>query len=189
MTTIRHCVVLLSVLCLSSTGALAQDNIPGALVTNKEEEALAKHRLTVENVRKLFAVERELLKVWKEVPDLDTRAAELGMRIDPHRLEHSLAREAKIYDGIPEIRQVLQRQRMSAREYLLTQMTVLQAERLDEALRDEVRRREYETNDVMREVLQSQALRFWRTMDPALKAEAVEWKKVRGEMEKRARGK
>ena len=39
--------------------------------------ALADHRLTVENVRQMFAVERELLKLLKEVPDLETRIGEL----------------------------------------------------------------------------------------------------------------
>ena len=37
----------------------------------------ADHRLTVENVRQMFAVERELLKLLKEVPDLETRIGEL----------------------------------------------------------------------------------------------------------------
>jgi hypothetical protein len=32
---------------------------------------------SVENVRQMFAVERELLKLLKEVPDLETRIGEL----------------------------------------------------------------------------------------------------------------
>ena len=44
---------------------------------NPDDEALADHRLTVENVRQMFAVERELLKLLKEVPDLETRIGEL----------------------------------------------------------------------------------------------------------------
>jgi hypothetical protein len=74
----------------------AQDNIPGVLVTNKDEEAVAKHRLTVENVRKLFAVERELLKLMKDVLDLDMRAAALARLNDPYRLESSLGVEARV---------------------------------------------------------------------------------------------
>jgi hypothetical protein len=35
--------------------------------------------------------------------------------------------------------------------------------------------------------MKGQALQFWRSMDPALKAEAEEWKKVREEMEKYSR--
>jgi hypothetical protein len=179
--TIRHCVVLLSVLCLSSTGTLAQDNIPSVLVTNKDEEAIAKHRLTVENVRKLFAVERELLKVMKDIPDLDTRAAALRMRIEPHRVARSLVVEAKVYEGIPEIAQILQRQNISGREYLLTQRVAMATEMLDEALRDEVLQREFEKSGIP---MMTDALKFWRAMDPALKAEAAEWKKVREEMGK-----
>jgi hypothetical protein len=185
--TIRHCVVLLSVLCLSITGTFAQDNIPSALVTNEDEEALAKHRLTVENVRKLFAVERELLKVMKDVPDLETRAVELERRIDPHRLERSLVRGAKLYEGIPEIAQILQRQQISGREYLLTKMVAMSAEMGDEMLMDEVLRRELEKSEILKDMMMTQALQFWRAMDPALKAEAAEWKKVREEMAKHGR--
>ena len=186
MLTIRHCVVLLSVLCLSITGTLAQDNIPSVLVTNKEEEAIAKHRLTVENVRKLFAVDRELLKVMKDVPDLDTRAAELRRRIEPDHVAWSLAVEAKVYEGIPEIAQILQRQNISGREYLLTQRVAMATEMMDEALRDEVLRREFEKSDIP---MMTDALKFWRAMDPALKAEAAEWKKMREEMGKYLLGK
>ena len=181
MITIRHCVVLVSVLCVSVTGTLAQDNIPSALVTNEDERAIAKHRLTVENVRKLFAVDRELLKVMKDVPDLETRAAELQRRIDPHRRERSLVRATKVYQGIPEIAQVLQGQKISAREYLLTQMVAMAAQRGDEMLRDDAFRRELEKSDLV-DVMMTGALKFWRAMDPALKAEAAEWKKVREEM-------
>jgi hypothetical protein len=35
--------------------------------------------------------------------------------------------------------------------------------------------------------MKSQALQFCRSMDPALKAEAEEWKKVRAEMQKHSR--
>ena len=35
--------------------------------------------LTVENVRQMLAVERELLKLLKEVPDLETRIGELRL--------------------------------------------------------------------------------------------------------------
>jgi hypothetical protein len=172
------------VLCLPITGTLAQDSIPGALVTNADEEALAKHRLTVQNVRKLFAVDRELRKVMQDVPDLDARAAELGMRIDPYRRAPSLVVEAKVYEGIPEIAQILRSQHMSGREYALTKRVAVAAEMLDEALKDDVLRREYEKSGIPTD---TQALRFWRGMDAALKAEAAEWKKVREEMGNRGR--
>jgi hypothetical protein len=81
--TILHSVVLGSVLCLSIAGTLAQakpdQKALAKFITlgNPDDEALADHRLTVENVRQMFAVERELLKLLKEVPDLETRIGEL----------------------------------------------------------------------------------------------------------------
>lgn len=189
MFTIRHCVALVSVLCLSTAGAHAQDNIPSVLVTNKEEEAIAKHRLTVENVRTMFAVERELLELMKKDPDLGRRSAELGTRVDPQNLLGSFTREVKIHEGMPEIAQILRRQNVSAREYLLTQTVAFGAERLDETLKDEFLRREFDKDELMRGMMKTQALQFFRTMDPALKAEWEEWKRVREEMERLGHGK
>jgi hypothetical protein len=40
-----------------------------------------------------------------------------------------------------------------------------------------------EGNDVP-EIMTTPALKFWRGMDPALKAEAAEWKNVREKMQK-----
>jgi len=188
--TIQQCVVLLSVLCGSSALTLgAQDNIPSVLVTNEDEEAIAKHRLTVDNVRKLFAVERELLTLMKDVPDVDRRAAALAMRIDPQRRAHSLVVEAKAHEEIPEIAQILQKQKISAREYLLTKIVAMGAEMTDESLRDEFLQREIEKDELLKAALTSQSLQFWRAMDPALKAEAAEWKRVHEEMERLGRGK
>lgn len=189
MTTIQHCVVLLSVLCGSSpVTRAAQDNIPSILVTNNDEEAIAKHRLTVAKVRKMFAVERELLTLMKDAPDLNRRAAELAMRIDPQRRMHSLAVETKVHEEIPEIAQILQRQKISAREYLLTKFVATGAEMSDESLKNEGVQREIEKDDMLKAAMMSQSLQFWRAMDPALKAEAAEWKRTREEMEKLGRG-
>lgn len=127
MITIWQPVVLGIVLCVSSAGTLAQDQDQDyeALVKvlaagDPNVEALAMHRLTVRNVRQLFAVDRELLELRKTVPDLDTRVAELRRRFDPQGRTGSAAvdGEAKAYEAIPEIAQILQRQKMSGREYL-----------------------------------------------------------------------
>jgi len=189
MITIRHRIVLLCALCTSATPALAQDNIPGVLVTNEYERAIATHRLTVDNVRTLFAVERERLAVMKHVPDLGTRAAELGVRIDPYGLENSLVREVKVCEGLPEIAEILRRQHVSAREYVLTKQVALAAEISDEALANEATRRELAETGILDQMMKAQSLRFWRAMDPALKADAVEWKRIREEMGALERGK
>ena len=83
--------------------------------------------------------------------------------------------------GYPEIAQILQRQNISGREYLLTQRVAMATEMMDEALRDEVLRREFEKSVIP---MMTDALKFWMAMDPALKAEAAEWKKMREEMGK-----
>jgi hypothetical protein len=176
MNTIRL-VVLAGVFCLSAAGALAQDNIPSVLVTNKDEEAIAKHRLTVQNVRQMFAVDRDLLTLMKEVPDLEARTAELSNRLDPRHLAGSLTLEAKVFEGIPETAQILRKQKMSGREYVLTKRLALGA-----VIGDEMIRREFGNDEIAKEALETSALRFWRTMAPALKAEAAEWLKLREEM-------
>ena len=51
---------------------------------------------------------------------------------------------------------------------------------------DEVLRREFEKSVIP---MMTDALKFWRAMDPALKAEAAEWKKMREEMAKYLLGK
>lgn len=189
MITIRHGFVLLCALCTPAAGALAQDTIPSGLVTNEYERAVATHRLTAGNVRTLFAVERERLAVMKNVPDLGTRAAELGVRIDPSGLENSLVREVKVCEGLPEIAQILRRQHVSAREYVLTKQVALAAEMTDEALANEATRRELAESGILNHMMKAQPFRFWRAMDPALKAEAAEWKRIREEMGALERGK
>ena len=68
-------------------------------------EVLAKHRLTVHNVRQMFAVDRDLLELMKMVPDLDTRVAELHGRFNPQGRAGSanVTVDAKVYEAIPEM--------------------------------------------------------------------------------------
>jgi hypothetical protein len=183
--TIWHSVVLGIVLCVSSGGALAQDQDYEALVKvlaagDPDVEALAKHRLTVQNVRQMFAVDRELLELMKMVPDLETRIAELHRRFDPQGRAGSAAVDvdAKVYEAIPEIAQILQRQRMSGREYWLTKMQAVVAAMWDEALTPEVLQ-SAEGRELAKDMM-SPALKFWKSMAPGLKAEADEWKRAQG---------
>lgn len=179
MITIRHSVVLGSVLCISIAGTRAQDNQnQEALVAmlaqgNPDSDALAKHRLTVHNVRQMFAVDRELLPLWKEIPDLEKRGDELASRIDPQRRLGDVAVGAKVYEAIPEIAEILRRHRISGREYMLTHLVAMVTAMADDTLRDE-------GSNAIPPELMTPALKFWRSMDPALKAEAAEWKKMQG---------
>ena len=180
MIAIQHSLVPGIVLCLSVAAPLVQEK-QEALAKfisqgNPDGDAIRNHRLTVENVRKMFAVERDLLKLMKEVPDLETRVGELERRLDPGHLTGDVAVGVKVYEGMPEIAQILQRHKISAREYLLTSRVATVADVMDATLTDEFLRRE----GLDPEVFITQPLKFWRSMDPALKAEAAEWKKRRG---------
>ena len=111
-------------------------------IGDPDSEALAMHRLTVTNVRQMFAVDRELLELRKMDPDLETRVAELRRQLDPQGRAGNAAvdLDAKVYEAMPEIAQILQRQKISGREYGLTKMPGFLAAMWDEALPDEFSR-------------------------------------------------
>jgi hypothetical protein len=187
--TIWHPVVLGIVLCVPSAGTLAQDQDYEALAKvlaagDPDVEALAKHRLTVQNVRQMFAVDRELMKM---VPDLETRVAELHRRFDPQGRAGSAAVDvdAKVYEAIPEIAQILQRQKMSGREYWLTKMQAVVAALWDEVLTPEAL--QTDEGRALAKDMMTPALKFWKSMAPGLRAEADEWKKAQG-LANRGRG-
>jgi hypothetical protein len=188
--TIRHSVVLGSVLCASMAGTLArgQDNadLMAALLTqsNPDHKALANHRLTALNLRQTFAVDRELLKLMKETPDWEERAGAFEKRIDPQRRGGMVTVGATIYEGIPETKAILQRNGISGREYMLTSMVAMVTQMADETLSREAGGGG--VNEIPKELM-TPALKFWRSMDPALKAEADEWKNVREEMARAGR--
>jgi hypothetical protein len=126
----------------------------------------------------MFAVDRELFPLMKEVPDLERRADELARRLDPQHRLGVVAVNAKVYEAIPEIAEILRRHRISGREYTLTHLVAMVTAMADDTLTDEVLR--HEGLSEIPPVLMTPALKFWRSMDPALKAEAAEWKKTRG---------
>jgi hypothetical protein len=190
--TILHAVVLGIVLCVSSAGTLGQDKDYEALVRvltigDPDSAAIAMHRLTVTNVRQMFAVDRELLELKKTLPDLETRVSELRRQFDPQGRGGSAAVEldAKVYEAMPEIAQILERQKISGREYQLTRMAGFLAAMWDEALPDEF----LQTKDgrEMAKIMMTPALKFWKSMSPALKAEADDWKNAQ-EFAGRGRG-
>lgn len=185
MITILHSVVLGIVLCVPGAGTLGQDKDYEALVKvlttgAPDSAAIAMHRLTVTNVRQMFAVDRELLELKKTVPDLEARVSELRRQFDPRGRAGSAAVEldAKVYEAMPEIAQILQRQKISGREYQLTRMAGFLAAMSDEALPDEF----LQTKDgrEMAKHMMTPALKFWKSMPPALKAEADDWKRAQG---------
>ena len=183
--TILHSVVLGIVLCVPSAGTLGQDKDYEALVKvitlgDPDSTAIALHRLTATNVRQMFAVDRELLELRKTVPDLETRVDELRRQVDPQGRARSVAVEldAKVYEAMPEIAQILQRQKISGREYQLTRLAGFLAAMWDEAFPDDFLRTK-EGREAA-EYMMTPALKFWKSMPPALKAEADDWKKAQG---------
>lgn len=175
----RHVVLLLSVLGFPTANAFAQDDAERMAevlcVGDPECLALAKHRLTADNLRKMFAVDRELFTLMKDVPDLQKRMGELARQIDPQRRLEDLTLDAQIYEGIPEIAQILRTHKISGREYMRTYAVATVTAMTDDTLSYEAERKGRIPPGLM-----TPALKFWRSMDPALKAEADAWKKMRG---------
>ena len=190
--TIWHSVALGIALCVSSAGTPVQDRDYEALAKvlaagDPNAEALAKHRLTAHNLRQMMAVDRELLDLLKMAPDLETRIAELHRRFDPRGRAGSAAVDvdAKVYEAIPEIAQILQGQKMSGREYWLTKMQAVIAALWDEVLTPEAL--QTDEGRALAKDMMSPALKFWKSMPPGLKAEADEWKTAQG-LANRGRG-
>ena len=177
--------VLGMVLCVSGASAPGQDKDYEAVVKaitmgDPDSAAIALHRLTVTNVRRMFAVDRQLLELRKAEPDLDTRVSELRRQFDPRNRAGSAEVEldAKVYEAIPEIAQILRAQRISGREYQLTRLAAFLAAMWDEALPDEYLQTR-EGREMARSMM-SPALKFWKSMPSALKAEADDWKSAQG---------
>jgi hypothetical protein len=169
MTIIRHTLTLGMVLCLSVARSLAQDQegdrIARVLAAGDPEmEAVARHRLSADNLRRMFAVDRELRALRKTLPDLETRSNELQERIDPGRRLGVVESGARLHEGIPEIAAILRKHNISGREYMLTHTVAMVTA----------------TTEDVPDMPQTQSMRFWKSMDAALKAEAAEWKKLQG---------
>ena len=182
MTPIWYSVALGSVLSLSIAVTPAQYN-PHLGLNKQDQDALAKHHLTVQNVRQMFAVDRDLVQLLKEVPDVDARTAELERRFDSQRLG-IVAVGTTVYEAMPEIAQILRKHKISGRDYLLTKIAAMIAEISEGALAVGALQGEH-----VSEGLFSPALKFWTAMDAALKAEATEWTEVREELAKLGRHK
>ena len=169
--------LLVSVCALSiAAPAFAQDEaqqMARVLCAGDPEcEALAAHRLTADNLRKMFAVDRELITLMKEVPNLERRMDDVAKRVDPQRRLGKVTLSAEVHEGIPEIAAVFRKHNTSGREYMFTHAVAMVTAMTNVTLAHVSEREAPE--------LMTQALKFWRSMDPALKAEADAWTKMRG---------
>jgi hypothetical protein len=177
---IWYSVALGSILSISLAVTPAQYN-PHLGLNRQDQDALARHPLTVQNVRQMFAVDRELLLLLKKLPDLDARAGELERRFDSQRLG-IVDVGTTVYEAMPETAQILRKHKISGREYLLTKIAAMIAEISEGASAVGARQGESEG-------LFSPAMKFWTAMDAALKTEAAEWRDVREELAKLGRHK
>jgi len=174
--------LLVSVVGLSiAAAAFAQDDAERMATVicagDPECQALAKHRLTADNLRTMFAVDRELITLMKEVPDLERHMEELARSLDPQRRLGKVTLSAQVHERIPEIAEVFRRHKTSGREYMFTHAVAMVTAMTDVTLaQGPERERQRETPPA----LMTPALKFWRSMDPVLKAEADAWKKMRG---------
>ena len=174
-----HVVLLLSVLCLSTADAFAQSDAERMAevlcLDDKECLALAKYRLTATNLRKMFAADRELMPLMNDL-DLHKRMSELARSIDPQGRLGTVTASGQAYERMPEIAQVLQRHQISGEEYAFTHAVAMVTAMADDSFGHDERGGRKEIPPEM----MTPAWKFWRSMDPALKAEADAWKKMRG---------
>ena len=177
--TTRHLVLVLSVLCVPTT-TFAQ-NEAGRMaevicLDDQECLALARYRLTAETLRRMFAADRELMPLMKDL-EFDTRMGEVAQSIDPQGRLGTVTRSAQVYERMPEIAQVLRRHQISGRDYAFTHAVAMTTAAWSDSLTYEIQRRE--RNEIPSDMM-TPALKFWRSMDSALKAEADAWRKIRG---------
>lgn len=161
--------------------AFAQDN-PQSMAKvmcagDPECETLATYRLTADNLRKMFAVDGDLSRLIKARPDLERRMDELTRQIDPAGRLGKLTVSAQVHEGIPEIAAILRRHKISGHEYMFTYAVAMVTAMADATLAYGAR--QDKRNEIPPELM-TPALKFWRSMDPPLKAEADAWTKMRG---------
>jgi len=136
----------------------------------------------------MFAVDRDLLQLLRKAPDLDARAAELERQYDSERLG-IVAVGAAVYEAMPEVAQILRKHRISGRDYLLTKIAAMIAEMSADASVNAVLALQAPQREGASDGFLGPAVKFWREMDPALKAEAARWTAVRDELAKLGRHK
>lgn len=179
LNTSRYTAVVVSVFCLSTAAAFAQEDAERMAevlcVGDPECLALARHRLTTDNLRKMFAVDRELFALEKSAPEVEARMHDVEKSLDPQGRMGKTARAARALEATPETARILRTHQISGHQFLMTRSVAMVTAMYNESpLTDEVLRSDKGS------AFMTPALKFWRAMDPALKAEAAAWTKMRG---------
>ena len=172
LTTIPPVAVIIGVLCLPPPASAQDDAARMAEVIcagDTECLALAKYQLTAETLRKMFAADRDLFALMKDNPDLDRRVSELAQGIDPQRKMGTISLSAQVYERIPEIAGILRRHQLSGREYTFTHAVAMITAMAEDSFGRAAQRGR--SSEIPPEYM-TPGMKFWRSMDPALRAEA-----------------
>jgi hypothetical protein len=156
---------MLTLLLLSTLALPALDQTLAAA----DQEALMKHVLTLANVKKVFAVDRELLQLAIEQPALAKKAAQ----VKPTGIEDA----AKAIGEVPEVMAVLKKHGFTPREYLLNVFTMATTQVTHGFSAGK-------TADMPAGALKTN-VEFWQANLAALKPSVDEWTKTRAELMKR----
>ena len=144
---------------------------PALAQSEADQKAVMNHRLTVKNVKKVFAIDKELLKLAIANPAIAQKIS--------NQKPSGLDEAVKLIGTIPEVSAVLKTHDISARDYLLTTVTMTGT----------TFAYQFAAAGKMPEMppgVQKDNLEFWRTNLPTMKAAADEWQKTRAELVKRA---
>ena len=131
-----------------------------------DDKAVMQHRLTIDLIRKILAVDRDLVAVLKKDPAFLKRFSQPATG-----LEASAAQ----MNNTPEVANALKAHRITAREYLLTQL----------ALFSTALTHEFMASGKLKELppnTPTHNIEFWKANVETLKPLEAEWRKIRAEI-------
>jgi hypothetical protein len=135
-------------------------------ITPADQEALMQHVLTMANVKKVFAIDRDLLQLANGNPAIAQKAAQLKPT--------SLDAAASAMNDVPEVAALLKKHGFTARDYLLNMITMATTQAT------------YGFTGGKTAEMPAGALRtnveFWSANLAALKPSLDEWQKTRADL-------
>lgn len=158
----RMSVVVIAALTILNGGVIAVQ------AQSADDKAIMQHRLTLDLMQRAIAVDRDLIAAVKKDPGLLKRAPEKTPGIDASAAEMT---------KLPEVKAILEANKITARDYLLTQMAMFST-----ALTHE-----FMAGGKMPPLppdTPMHNLDFWKKNAEAIKPLEAEWKALRSEMMK-----
>jgi hypothetical protein len=142
---------------------------PAAAQSPADQEALMKHVLSMANVKKVFAADRDFLALATANPDLARKAAQ----IKPTSIDDAV----KAMNEVPEVVALLKKHALTARDYLLNVITITTTQVTHGFAGGK-------TAEMPAGALKTN-VEFWQANLAALKPGVDEWQKTRAELLKR----